>query len=135
MTLNKLRYNMTQWFLVIIPVVTMIFIGMISFSVAEIVKKVDGKASRGQVDALCVTIEKKVDNATLLEMIKTLRQKDEILHEETKRLNDRVDRTEVFRVEQLKVLGEIKVQMEKMNGKMEQNAIELRRKVDLPRSN
>lgn len=115
---TKMRFNVVQWLMVLTPVLIMVFCGLVGYSVAQTNRLIDGKASKEKVEGLCTLIEKKVDNATLLEMLSTLRQKDRFLAEENDKQNKRIDHQGLIQIEQLKVLGEIKVEMEKMNGKI-----------------
>ena len=118
MVISNRRFNLVQWLLVLTPVIIMIFCGLVGYSVAQQNKVIDSKASKGKVDDLCKVVEKKVDNETLLLMIKALGQKDDYLAEENRKQDIRINRQENIQMEQLKVLGDIKVEMEKLNGKV-----------------
>jgi hypothetical protein len=118
MVISNRRFNLIQWLLVLTPVIIMIFCGLVGYSVAQQNKAIDSKANKARVDDLCKVVEKKVDNETLLQMIKALGQKDDYLAEENRKQDIRINRQENIQMEQLKVLGDIKVEMEKLNGKV-----------------
>ena len=112
---DRLRYSLMQWLLVLTPIIIMIFTAMVGYSIAQQNKVIDSKASKSKLDDVCKVVEKKVDNATLLEMIKTLSLKDECLERMDAIQTIRINKQEAIQQEQLKVLQQIEIEITKLN--------------------
>ena len=109
---TKLRYNISQWSLIFIPIIFTLFCGMIAYSTTQMNKSLDSKASKESVEVNCKAIEKKANQETLTEIVNILSQKDDFLE---KSLIEQNDRTEKIQIQQLEVLIKIERIMSKMD--------------------
>ena len=112
---DRLRYSLMQWLLVLTPIIIMIFTAMVGYSIAQQNKVIDSKASKSKLDDVCKVVEKKVDNSTLLEMIKALSLKDVYLERMDEIQTIRINKQEAIQQEQLKVLQQIEIEITKLN--------------------
>jgi len=107
----------SDWIRIITPLIITIFCGLCYNLYAQQNKMIEKKAEKAKVDALCTKVEGKVDNATLVQMIKVLELKDSNQDRRLAKTEKAVEEHSRVQYEQLKVLQKIQLEMQQLNRK------------------
>lgn len=100
-----------QFLWTLTPVIIMLGAGMISYSVAQQNKINDTKADKPTVDALCEKIKGKADNATIVQMLETLKQKDSYLEQKNSEQDEKINYNRDIMIRQIEVQKSTEVVM------------------------
>ena len=119
---NKTKVALMQFFWMLTPVVLMIFCGLIGYAAAQMNEKVNTKADKTSFAALCDKVDAKAENATIIQMLETLKQKDQYLERENDLQDNRINFNREIMVKQLevqksteKIMIGIKKELEELN--------------------
>ena len=98
------------------PVILTIMCGLCGALYAQQNKIIDSKADKAQLTEACKKLDNKVDNNTLVHMIKVLEMKDSTQDRRLDKQEEILEEHGRIQSEQLKVLQKIQIQLEIQNG-------------------